>query len=81
MTVTVTQDPVTRADIIAALTENDVLAMNGSDVTRLVLDGLSREQLCSMLCFLSGAAPRSFARAAFYFVDPGQVADGTEASS
>lgn len=80
MPVTVTKDPVTRADVLAALTENDVKAMTFADFEQAVLDGLSRSELHLLLAYLKGYSPDGVARAVRLLVDPGQTAPEPEPS-
>lgn len=69
-----------RADVIAALTANDVRAMDGHEITSFILDGLSPAQMCSMLRFLSGYTPDGFALAVRGYIDPEQFAPAPEAA-
>lgn len=62
-----------RADIIAALTPNDVSAMGGSVITNVILDALTPAQMYSILRFLAGYTPAGFARAVYRLVDPEQI--------
>lgn len=63
-----------RADILAALTENDVRAMSEGEIASVLLDGLPRFQLELMLHYIAGYAPRGFARAVRRVADPEAVA-------